>query len=249
MIREKQVTLYRILFFVFCAANFIFLNAFILYFEDPGRFAPAPDFLTVMIVFAGMETVLAAGTFYCLLRVIRLQREEGEGRDGDDDDLLSLPPKVPRARQKEEPPARPLTFTQSSPQNFEKLLRVLIMLVVVVGIIFVLFLLAVSLSSGAPADDIRPRVATVTAVQPDATTITVTYGGKQGEDRLMTMTARVTDSTGQVRTGTIGSETGSALLSPGDTITVHGSFAGEENVIVSGHFANGIDQVVLDTMV
>ena len=104
--REKPVTLYRILFFVFCAANFVFLNAFILYFEDPGRFAPAPDFITVMIVFAGLETVLAAGTFYCLLMVIRLQREEGEERDGEDD-LLSLPPKIPRAPRKKDrrPPA------------------------------------------------------------------------------------------------------------------------------------------------
>jgi hypothetical protein len=140
--REQQATLYRVLFFVFCAADFIFLNAFILYFEDPGRFAPAPDFITVMIVFAGMETVLAAGTFYCLLKVIRLQREGSVGRDSEDD-LLSLPPKIPRSPQKEERPGLLPPFTQSSPQNFEKLLRILIMLVVVVGVIFVLFLLAV----------------------------------------------------------------------------------------------------------
>jgi len=140
--REKQATLFRILFFVFCAANFIFLNAFILYFDDPGRFSPAPDFSTVMIVFAGLETVLAAGTFYCLLKVIRLQREVSEGRDGEDD-LLSLPPKIPRAPQKEEHPGHLPPFTESPPHIFERLLRILIMLVLVVGVMFVLFLLAV----------------------------------------------------------------------------------------------------------
>jgi hypothetical protein len=95
-----------------------------------------------MIVFAGLETVLAAGTFYCLLRVIRLQRE-GSDEQGGEDDLLSLPPKIPRSPQKQEPSVGLTPFVQSSPQNFEKLLRILIMLVLVVGVMFVLFLLAV----------------------------------------------------------------------------------------------------------
>jgi hypothetical protein len=145
--REKPETLYRILFFVFCAAGFVFLNAFILYFEDPGRYAPAPDFITALIVFAGLETVLAAGTFYCLLMVIRLQREEGEERDGEDD-LLSLPPKIPWVRQKEEHPCPLPPFTPSSPQNFEKLLRILTMLVIVIGGIFILFIAAVVFITG-----------------------------------------------------------------------------------------------------
>lgn len=146
--REKQAALYRVLFFVFCAANFIFLNAFILYFGDPGRFAPALDFIMVMIVFAGLETVLAAGTFYCLLMVIRLQREGGDEKEAGEDDLLALPPKTPRVPKKEGVPGPLLPFTKSSPHNFEKLLRILILLVLVVGGIFVLFLLAVSFSSG-----------------------------------------------------------------------------------------------------
>jgi len=140
---DPRAALYWIIFFVFCAAGFVFLNAVILYFRDPGRFAPAPDFLTVMIVFAGLATVLGAGTFYYLLMVIRLQREGGTKRDGEDDDLLSLPPKIPRMLQKEEPPGPLLAFTQSSPQNFENLLRMLTMLVIVVMGMFVLVLLAV----------------------------------------------------------------------------------------------------------
>ncbi len=140
--REQQATLYRVLFFVFCAANFVFLNAFILYFDDTNRFSPPPDFSTVMIVFAGLETVLAAGTFYCLLKVIRLQREGSEGRERVDD-LLSLPQKIPRVPQKEENTGNLPPFTESPPHIFEKLLRILIMLVIVVGVMFVLFLLAV----------------------------------------------------------------------------------------------------------
>ncbi|MFA5268370.1 MAG: hypothetical protein WC379_10400 [Methanoregula sp.] len=47
----------------------------------------------------------------------------------------------------------------------------------------------------------------------------------------------------------IGSESSGALLSPGDTIPLHGTFSGEDSVTVSGLFANRIDQVVLDTTV
>ena len=249
MDRKQQARLYRVLFFVFCAAGFVFVNAFILYFEDPGRFSPVLDFITVMIVFAGMETVLSAGVFYCLLMVIRLQREEEEEKEAGAGDLSVLPPGNPRVSQDEDRPVLLLPVTKQSSQGFEKLLRVLILLVVVVGVIFVLFLLAVSFIAGSPAHDIRPMVTTVTVRQPDETTITVTYQGKQGEDKLSAMTARVADSTGQVRTETIGSETGVVPLIPGDTITLHGTFSGKDSVTVFGHFTNGIDQVVWDTTV
>ena len=114
---DPQAALYWILFFVFCAAGFVFLNAVILYFGDPGRFAPAPVFLTVIIVIAVPEIVLTAGTFFCFLKVIRLPREGSVGRDGEHDPV-KFPPKIPHVPQKENQPGRLPPFMQNPYQNF-----------------------------------------------------------------------------------------------------------------------------------
>jgi len=135
---DPRAALYWIIFFVFCAAGFVFLNAVILYFRDPGRFAPAPDFLTVMIAIAVLEIVLAAGMFYCFLMMIWLPREGSVGRDGEDN-LLKFPPKIPHVPQKENQPGRLPPFMQTPYQNF-LLLRMLTMLVIVVMGMFILFL-------------------------------------------------------------------------------------------------------------
>jgi hypothetical protein len=140
--REKKAARYRVLFFVFCAVNFIFLNAFILYFDDPYRYAPGMDFSTVMIIFAALETALTAGVLWSLLQSIRLKREAGQdarepmvpARSGQQEEGIPAIPAVPAAR----PPS----------QNFENLLRVLLILEVVAGVLFVLFLVAVVFIAG-----------------------------------------------------------------------------------------------------
>jgi hypothetical protein len=135
--REKKAARYRILFFVFCAANFVFLNAFILYFDDPYRYAPGMDFSTVMIVFASLETALTAGVLWSLLQSVRLKREAGPEAPE------PVFPGLSRGPGEGTPAVPPVPAARSPSQNFEKLLRVLLILEVVVGVLFVLFLIAV----------------------------------------------------------------------------------------------------------
>jgi hypothetical protein len=85
-----------------------------------------------------------------------------------------------------------------------------------------------------------------TANQPDPHTIIVTYQGGQDAGSLVGMTATVTDSKGQAQTKSIGSENGTIPLNAGEELSFDGAYAGKDHVVVTGHFSNGQDLVILD---
>ena len=90
------------------------------------------------------------------------------------------------------------------------------------------------------------KIVAATAQKPDATKIIVTSVGGPDADQLMELEASITDSTGTVRTQTMGSRLGTTPVQNGGTITIYGPFAEEAHVVVIGHFADGTHKDLLN---
>jgi flagellin-like protein len=104
----------------------------------------------------------------------------------------------------------------------------------------------------------KTKVVAVTATQPDATHISITYNGGQDAPTLTTVKVNVNDGTGitwaptTMVGGWFNSTTAaSGTLQVGSSITAvtSGSFSGQDHVVATGYFSDGAQQVLLDTYV
>ena len=89
----------------------------------------------------------------------------------------------------------------------------------------------------------------VTATQPDATHIVVTYQGGPNMEKIMELETMVTDSRGVSRTQSIGSRLATTPITIQGTNTMTGAYEGQDHVVVTGYFADGSSKVLLDTTI
>ena len=89
----------------------------------------------------------------------------------------------------------------------------------------------------------------VTATQPDAQHIVVTYQGGPNMQKVMELQTTVTDSTGKVQTKSVGDRLGTTPITIRGTNTLEGDFSGQDHVVVLGYFSDGSNRVMLDTTV
>lgn len=93
------------------------------------------------------------------------------------------------------------------------------------------------------------KIVAATAQKPDATKIIITYVGGPDSDQLMELETSITDSTGTLRTRTMGSRLGTTPVENGGTLTIYGPFAEKAHVVVIGHFADGTHKDLQDTWI
>jgi hypothetical protein len=96
-----------------------------------------------------------------------------------------------------------------------------------------------------PAD--QNKFMEVTATQPDATHIIITYQGGPNMMKIMELETTVTDSSGKSQTKSIGSRLATTPITIHGTDTLAGSFEGKDHVVVMGYFSDGSRSVLLDT--
>ena len=89
----------------------------------------------------------------------------------------------------------------------------------------------------------------VTATQPDATHIVITYQGGPNMEKIMELETMVTDSHGASKTQSIGSRLATTPITIQGTNTMTGAFEGQDHVVVTGYFADGSRKVLLDTTI
>jgi len=97
-----------------------------------------------------------------------------------------------------------------------------------------------------PATDIFREV---TASQPDATHIVVTYEGGANMERIIELETTITDSAGKSQTKSAGSRLATTPIPIRGTNTISGDFAGEDHVVVIAHMIDGSRTTVLDTII
>jgi archaeal type IV pilus assembly protein PilA len=120
--------------------------------------------------------------------------------------------------------------------------------VLFIGVTFIVPLLIIAgFASGTLGNVRHAWVVQVTADQPDAKTILVTYQGGQDAGSLGGITASITDSRGQVQIKSLGSAGGTTPPDPGQVISFDGDFSGKDLVIVTGDFTDGQNLLLLDT--
>jgi hypothetical protein len=91
--------------------------------------------------------------------------------------------------------------------------------------------------------------APVTATQTDNTHILIAYPGSTETGDLLELETTVTDSTGKTQTKSIGSRLATTPLKFGATLTLTGSFSGNDHMLVTGYFMDGSQKIVLDTTI
>ncbi len=89
----------------------------------------------------------------------------------------------------------------------------------------------------------------VTATQPDAQHIVVTYQGGPNMQKVMELQTTITDSTGKVQTKSVGDRLGTTPITIRGTNTLEGDFSGQDHVVVLGYFSDGSNRAMLDTTV
>lgn len=87
----------------------------------------------------------------------------------------------------------------------------------------------------------------VTATQPDATHIVITYQGGTNMEKIMELETMVTDSHGVSKTQSVGSWLATTPITIQGTNTMTGAFEGQDHVVVTGYFNDGSRKVLLDT--
>jgi FlaG/FlaF family flagellin (archaellin) len=116
--------------------------------------------------------------------------------------------------------------------------------VLMVALVVILAAIIGSMVFGLVGNLQETKVIAVTAVRSNATAISITYNGGERTDQLNWLNITVN---GAIRPslGTFGSTT---PLRVGNSTTVTGNTSGNDRVIVVGNFADGTQQVVLDTI-
>jgi hypothetical protein len=117
-------------------------------------------------------------------------------------------------------------------------------------ILFLLVVLAVMFTGCTQLSPQQPaQQAPVTAVQPDDNHITIGFHGGPGMDNLVELEIAITDSSGKSQTQSRGSRLATTPIRTDSTMTFTGSFAGKDQVFVTGYFSDGSRRTVLDTTV
>jgi outer membrane receptor protein involved in Fe transport len=89
----------------------------------------------------------------------------------------------------------------------------------------------------------------VTATRTDSSHITITYPGSTTTDTLLELEVTVTDSAGNTQTKSMGSRLSTTPLKYGATLTLTGTFNGDDPVLVTGYFMNSSHKIMLDTTI
>jgi hypothetical protein len=93
------------------------------------------------------------------------------------------------------------------------------------------------------------KFAEVSATQPDASHIVITYKGGDNMMKILELETTVTDSTGKSQTRSIGSRLATTPITISGTNTITGPFDGKDQVMVTGYFTDGSHRVLLDTTI
>jgi len=89
----------------------------------------------------------------------------------------------------------------------------------------------------------------VTATQTDNGHITIAYPGSTEMNDLLELEASVTDSAGKTQTRSVGDRHSTTPLRWGATLTLTGTFNGNDHVLVTGYFMDSSQKLVLDTTI
>lgn len=89
----------------------------------------------------------------------------------------------------------------------------------------------------------------VTASQPDANHITITYEGGPNMERIIELETTITDSSGRSQTKSAGSRLATTPIPIKGTYTISGDYAGDDHVVVMAHMIDGSRATVLDTVI
>jgi hypothetical protein len=89
----------------------------------------------------------------------------------------------------------------------------------------------------------------VTASQPDASHIVITYEGGPNMERIYELEITITDSTGKSQTKSAGSDLATTPIPIKGTYPISGDFSGDDHVVVIAHMSDGSRTTVLDTVI
>jgi hypothetical protein len=91
--------------------------------------------------------------------------------------------------------------------------------------------------------------APITATRTDNSHIMIAYPGSTDMNDLLELEATVTDSMGKTQTRSIGDRHSTTPLRWGATLTLTGTFNGNDHVLVTGYFMDSSQRLVLDTTI
>ena len=126
---------------------------------------------------------------------------------------------------------------------------IIVLIVLFIGMVFILPAVIAAFVFGMAGNISHTKVVAATVQQSGAGTMEIIFQGGQDAGLMVSMTVTVTDSSGQVQTKTIGSDTGTNPLGVGEKAVFNGAFAGKDHVVASGHFTDGTEQIILDASV
>ncbi len=89
----------------------------------------------------------------------------------------------------------------------------------------------------------------VTALQPDASLIVITYEGGPNMERIVELEITITDSSGRSQTKSAGSRLATTPIPIKGTYTLNGDFSGSDHLIVMAHMSDGSRAIVLDQII
>jgi hypothetical protein len=118
---------------------------------------------------------------------------------------------------------------------------------IAVCLLALVLLMLVASGCTQPASQQQKAPSPVTATQIDGSHIKITYPGSTETGTLLELETTVTDSTGKTQTKSIGDRQSTTPLKFGATLTLEGSFNGNDRVLVTGYFLDGSQRLVLDT--
>lgn len=98
-------------------------------------------------------------------------------------------------------------------------------------------------------DQQAPGTYIITAMQPDSYHIIITFHSGPGMDNLVELESTVTDSEGKRMTQSSGSRRSTTPVQIPGTTKFTGTFGGVDQVVVTGYFLDGKQQVLLNTTV
>jgi hypothetical protein len=110
--------------------------------------------------------------------------------------------------------------------------------------------------TGSPSDSVAVPPSTpvsgipeVTLTQPDSSHILITYPGSLRTEKLVELEISVTDSSGRVKTESMGSRLATTPVQYGSSHTITGSFEGKDRVFITGYFSDGSQKPIIDTTI
>ena len=136
-----------------------------------------------------------------------------------------------------------MTVTKKNDEAVSPVIGVILM----VAITVILAAVIAAFVFGMSGNISKSKVVAVTAQQPDASHITVTYQGGQDAGSFVSGNVSIISgnaSCGTEQTGTLTSAVGSSY-----TATYAGCFDGKDHVVATGKFGDGSSQVLLDTYI